>query len=189
MHGTRGTFWQRRVSHRCALVYTDVGGYGILPYPRSLRNPVVSARLCRLLEQELHQQNMQGYLPQNARNTQNLLAEKHLPQIGTDAHRCRRVWHPAIPTQPQESSCLSSTLPPARARTAPTKQAGINPTERTEHTEVSCREESPTDSTDAHRLGGYGILPYPRSQQHPQTSVNSVNSVGEQTQPTICANP
>ena len=96
-----------------------LGGYGILPYPRSLRNPVVSARLCRLLEQELHQQNKQGYRPQNAQNTQNLLAEKHLPQIGTDAHR----------------------------------------------------------------LGGYGILPYPRSQQHPQTSVNSVNSVGEQTQP------
>ena len=37
-------------------------------------------------------------------------------------------------------------------------------------------------------LGGYGILPYPRSQQYPQTSVNSVNSVGELTQPTICEN-
>ena len=35
-------------------------------------------------------------------------------------------------------------------------------------------------------VGGYGILPYPRSQQYPQTSVNSVNSVGELTQPTIC---
>ena len=58
-----------------------LGGYGILPYPRSQQNPVVSARLCRLLEQELHQQNKQGYRPQNARNTQNLLAEKSLPQI------------------------------------------------------------------------------------------------------------
>ena len=64
-----------------------LGGYGILPYPHCLRNPVVSARLYRLSEQELHQQNKQGYRPQNARNTQNLLAEKYLPQIGTDAHR------------------------------------------------------------------------------------------------------
>ena len=101
-----------------------LGGNGILPYPRSLRNPVVSARLCRLLEQELHQQNKQGYRPQNTRNAQNLLAEKSLPQIA-------RIY------------------------------------------------------TD---VGGYGILPYPRSQQYPQTSVNSVNSVGEQTQPTICVN-
>ena len=35
-------------------------------------------------------------------------------------------------------------------------------------------------------VGGYGILPYPRSQQYPQTSVSSVDSVGELTQPTIC---
>ena len=35
-------------------------------------------------------------------------------------------------------------------------------------------------------LGGYGILPYPRSQQHPKTSVSSVDSVGELTQPPIC---
>ena len=38
-------------------------------------------------------------LPQNAQNTQNLLAEKCLPQIGTDAHRlgggCVKThkWH------------------------------------------------------------------------------------------------
>ena len=62
-----------------------LGGYGILPYPRCLRNPVVSARLCRLPEQELHQQNKQGYRPQNARNTQNLLAEKYLPQNAQNA--------------------------------------------------------------------------------------------------------
>ena len=70
----------------------------------------------------MHTLITEKWLPQNARNTQNLLAEKYLPQIGTDAHR----------------------------------------------------------------LGGYGILPYPRCQQHPKTSVNSVNSVGELTQPTIC---
>ena len=32
--------------------------------------------------------------PQNARNTRKLLTEKNLPQMSTDAHRCRRVWHP-----------------------------------------------------------------------------------------------
>ena len=60
------------------------------------------------------------------------------------------------------------------------------PTEPTEPTEASCREGSPTDITDAHRLGGYGILPCPRSHKCNQTSVSSVNSVGELTQPTIC---
>ena len=76
------------------------------------------------------------------------------------------------------------------------------PTEFTEPTEVSGARYSPTDCTDIHRLGGYGILPYPRSHQTifpqkptqpnhlcasvksvggyspPETSVNSVNSVG-----------
>ena len=37
------------------------------------------------------------------------------------------------------------------------------PTEATEPTEVSGARYSPTDCTDMHRLGGYGILPYPRS--------------------------
>ena len=32
--------------------------------------------------------------PQNARNSQKLLAENSLPQMSTDVHRCRRVWHP-----------------------------------------------------------------------------------------------
>ena len=53
----------------------------------------------------------------------------------------RRVWHPAIPT-----------LPP-----------NYLPTEATETTEISDARYSPTDCTDVHRLGGYSILPYPRS--------------------------
>ena len=94
----------------------------------------------------------------------------------------RKVWHP----------CHTH---------ADTK---LSPTEATEPTEVSDARYSPTDCTDAHRLGGYGILPYPRSNQtiFPQNptqpnhlcasvggsspakaSVNSVNSVGEPTQP------
>ena len=86
------------------------------------------------------------------------------------------------------------------------------PTEFTEPTEVSGARYSPTDCTDIHRLGGYGILPYPRSHQTifpqkptqpnhlcasvksvgeyppPEISVNSVNSVGEYPPPEISVN-
>ena len=51
----------------------------------------------------------------------------------------RSVWHPAIPTQPPN----------------------YIPTEFTEHTETSGAIYSPTDCTDAHRLGGYGIPAIP----------------------------
>ena len=51
----------------------------------------------------------------------------------------RRVWHPAIPTQP----------------------LNYLPTEFTEPTEVSDARYSPTDCTDMHRLGGYGIPAIP----------------------------
>ncbi len=81
------------------------------------------------------------------------------------------------------------------------------PTEATEPTEVSGARYSPTDCTDIHRLGGYGILPYPRSHQTifpqkptqpnhlcasvksvggsspPEASVNSVKSVGGSSTP------
>ena len=77
------------------------------------------------------------------------------------------------------------------------------PTEATEPTEVSGARYSPTDCTDIHRLGGYGILPYPRSHQtiFPQNSRNtqkrlaekknlctSVKSVGEYPPPEISVN-
>ena len=86
------------------------------------------------------------------------------------------------------------------------------PTEATEPTEVSGARYSPTDCTDIHRLGGYGILPYPRSHQTifpqkptqpnhlcasvksvggsspPETSVYSVKSVGEYPPPEISVN-
>ena len=38
------------------------------------------------------------------------------------------------------------------------------PTEYAEHKEPSGRESLPQIGTDEHRLGGYGILPYPRRQ-------------------------
>ena len=51
----------------------------------------------------------------------------------------RRVWHPAIPTQ----------------------TPNYLPTEATETTEVSDARYYPTDCTDGHRLGGYGIPAIP----------------------------
>ena len=88
----------------------------------------------------------------------------------------RRVWHPAIPTHPPN----------------------YLPTEPTEPTEVYDTRYSPTDCTDVHRLGGYGIPAIPTQTPNylpteatettevsdaryspPETSVNSVNSVGE----------
>ena len=80
---------------------TDVhrlGGYGIPAIP-TLTNSVDSVNSVG-----------EKIFPQNARNSQKLLAEKSLPQMstehtetscreepptdGTDEHRCRRVWHP-----------------------------------------------------------------------------------------------
>ena len=86
------------------------------------------------------------------------------------------------------------------------------PTEATEPTEVSGARYSPTDCTDIHRLGVYGILPYPRSHQTifpqnptqpnhlcvsvksvggsspPEASVYSVKSVGEYPPPETSVN-
>ena len=58
------------------------------------------------------------------------------------------------------------------------------------------RTKSPTDFTDVHRLGGYGILPYPHSHQtiSPQNPTQpnhlwaSVKSVGEYLAPEISVN-
>ena len=116
------------------------------------------------------------------------------PTDFTDAHRLGGYGIPAIPTQPLNY--------------LPTEVSGGEepPTEFTEFTEFSGARYSPTDFTDIHRLGGYGILPYPRCHQTifpqkpqnltqpnhlwtsvksvggsspPEASVNSVDSVGE----------
>ena len=69
----------------------------------------------------------------------------------------RRVWHPAIPTHPP------NYLPIEATETTEVSGARYSPTEPTEHTETTDARYSPTDCTDGHRLGGYGILPYPRT--------------------------
>ena len=75
----------------------------------------------------------------------------------TNSANYRRVWHPAIPTQPP------NYLPTEATETTEVSGARYSPTEPTEHTETTGARYSPTDCTDVHRLGGYGILPYPRS--------------------------
>ena len=77
----------------------------------------------------------------------------------TDLHRCRRVWHPAMPTQPAAPQTSVSSVDSVGELTQPTicvDQCNLwencIPTERTERTEASCREGSPTDSTDLHRF-------------------------------------
>ena len=112
--------------------------------------------------------------PQNTRNTQNLLAEKCLPQIGTDAHRLGGYGIPAIPTLPiTQPNYLWKSVNSvgeyyhagAAASAAPTKQTERVFPQNTQNTQNLLAEDIlPQIGTDAHRLGGYGILPYPRCQ-------------------------
>ena len=76
----------------------------------------------------------------------------------------RRVWHPAIPTPPSANP----------------------PTEFTEFTEISGGEEPPTDFTDAHRLGGYGIpaIPTPPSANPPTEFTEFTEVSGARYSPT-----
>ena len=103
-------------------------------------------------------------VPQNTRNTQNLLAEKCLPQIGTDAHRLGGYGIPAIPTPPitQPNHLWKSVKSVGEYYHAHKQADGESiPTEYAEHTEHSGRESLPQIDTDAHRLGGYGIPAIP----------------------------
>ena len=111
---------------------------------------LVSARLCRLPEQEVHQPRsaptkQNRYSPTESTEPTELLAECILPQISQIYTEVR------LPSR--GCTCLRSALPLARARSAPTKKCtnqaksifshGIHRTHRT-----SCRVYSPTDCTD-----------------------------------------
>ena len=137
----------------------------------------------------------ENYIPQNPRNAQKFLVEKSLPQISRMRTDVGGYGILPYPRSQQHLKTSVSSVDSVGELTQPTicvdqcnPWENYIPTEPTEPTEASCREEPPTDITDTHRLGGYGILPYPRSQQHPKTSVSSVDSVGELTHPTICEN-
>ena len=119
---------------------------------------------------QVHQPSKQGYIPTEYAEHS---GRESLPQIDTDAHRLGGYGIPAIPTLPitqpnipwkSVKSVGEYYHAGAAASAAPTKQTERVPTEYTEHTEPSGRESLPQIGTDAHRLGGYGILPYPRRQ-------------------------
>ena len=108
------------------------------------------------------------------------------PTDGTDVHRLGGYGIPAIPTLPNSVSIRAIRVRTAHPNhlclSVPSVGEKIFP--QNAHTEPSGREEPPTDGTDVHRLGGYGIPAIPTL----PNSVYSVNSVGEQRTPTICVN-
>ena len=139
---------------------------------------------------KLHQPSRRGEsVPQNTQNTQNILAEKCLPQIGTDAHRLGGYGIPAIPTLPITQPNIrefreirgenTTTLVQQPLQHQQSKQREC-PTEYAEHTEHSGEESLPQIDTDAHRLGGYGIPAIPTLPiTQPNYLWKSVKSVGE----------
>ena len=125
--------------------------------------------------------------PQNARNAQNLLAEKSLPQMSTDVHRLGGYGIPAIPTLPSSVYSVNSV---GEQRTITICVHPCHPWEkrhshRTHAQNLLAEKSLPQMSTDVHRLGGYGIPAIPTL----PNSVYSVNSVGEQRTITICVHP
>ncbi len=121
-------------------------------------------------------------LPRNTPNTQNFLQRK-------DSHRwhgcaqIRRVWHPC--NTHADKFCGFCEF---RGR----KDI---PTERTERTETSGREEPPTDGTDVHRCRRVwhpchthadkfcGFCEFRGNKAHPKHLCKSVKSVGEKIFP------
>ena len=72
-----------------------LGGYGILP-----GGALVSARLCRLPEQEVHQPSSITNSFVGAVETTAPPCEYQPSSTPTKQSFIRRVWHPAIPTPP-----------------------------------------------------------------------------------------
>ena len=140
-----------------------------MPYPR---HPL---RGCSC--PQLHQPSNRAYPPTEFTEFTEVSGRGYSPTDFTDAHRflgC--VFAPNLCTSVQSVGVFVGgygILPyprhPPRGCSCPscTNQALVHqhcnpPTEFTDFTEVSGCVYSPTDFTDAHRLGGYGILPYPR---------------------------
>ena len=83
--------------------------------------------------------------------------------------RSHQTIFPQNPTQPNHLYASVGGSSPPKASVNSVNSVG-EPTQLpnnlpTEPTEVYDARYSPTDCTDGHRLGGYGILPYPRRHQ------------------------
>ena len=131
---------------------------------------------------QVHQPSC-GVLPQNARNSQNLLAEKSLPQMSTDVHRCRMVWHPCHTHAAKFcvfcEFCGRTAHHNNLCRSVPSVGEKIFPQNARNAQNLLAEKNLPQMSTDVHRLGGYGIPAIP----------TLPSSVGEQRTPTICVHP
>ena len=124
--------------------------------------------------------------PQNARNAQNLLAEKSLPRMNTDVHRLGGYGIPAIPTLPNSVNSVNSVgeqRPPTIC---------VHPCHLWEKRYSRRTHGTFWQRRSSHRLaqmltdvGGYGIPAIPTL----PNSVYSVYSVGEQRTLTICVHP
>jgi hypothetical protein len=124
--------------------------------------------------------------PQNTQNTQNILAEKCLPQIDTDVHRLGGYGIPAIPTPPitQPNHLWKSVGEYYHAGTA----ASAAPTKQTERVSHRTRRTHRTfwqrkPPTDRHRCAQIRRVWHPAIPTPPITQPNhlwkSVKSVGE----------
>ena len=100
--------------------------------------------------------------PQNARNSQKLLAEKSLPQISTDVHRYRRVWHPCH-THATKFCEFCGRTAHHKYLCKSVKSVGekIFPQNARNSQKLLAEKSLPQMSTDVHRLGGYGIPAIP----------------------------
>ena len=132
-----------------------VGGYGILPYPR---HPL---RGCSC--PQLHQPSKQCISSHRIHRNHRIFWQRIFSH---GIHRCpqiRRVWHPC---HTHATLCQFSH----RIHRI--------------HRSFWRGKYSPTDFTDVHRLGGYGILPYPRhplpilpqNSQNPQKRLSEIFS-------------
>ena len=126
-------------------------------------------------------------VPQNTQNTQNILAEKCLPQIGTDAHRLGGYGIPAIPTPPitQPNHLWKSVKSVGEYYHAPKQADGERMSHRTRGTHRTFWQRKPP--TDRHRCAQIRRVWHPAIPTLPN-SVYSVNSVGEQRTLSICVN-
>ena len=90
-------------------IYTDVGGYGILAIP-------TQPSYCDFLPQISQictEPSYCDFLPQISQICTEPSCREGSPTDSTDLHRCRRVWHPAVPTQPltQPTICVDQCNP------------------------------------------------------------------------------
>ena len=121
---------------------------------------------------QVHQPSC-GVLPQNARNAQNLLAEKSLPQMSTDVHRLGGYGRDAIPTLPNSVFCWRTAHSKHLCKSVKSVGEKIFPQNARNTRNLLAEKSLLQMSTDVHRLGGYGIPAIPTL----PNSVNSVHSV------------